>query len=330
MCKSKLEGGWRCYAHTNNAYIKVQEQIKEAEKELDNKNSVMAQIGFYIEALNTKREDGEVNSDHYDSELARLEGHQEQGRELIRKDREKIESLKESEGKALAEVYTTAKGMKLLKERIDNEENPDLKRNLQVQYNLSKRINGKRKEAFARFKENQAKAIELREQAKAKKEEADAIVPASPDHVKMRDELILEAKHIYAQAYLAKHDGKSEVQALFDANTGQIRPFKFADGKFGKTWVELSDPNNPMSKPVSFLSPPRGKTYESRRAFYESKGLVLGTVWVPGKAEIRTDDYGNKDVKVVRTDGGFSKYCVDGTKDVYAEKIKEEKTKSKK
>lgn len=329
MCKSKLEGGWRCYSHMSKEYAKAEEKIAAAEKELQRKHNVMSQINYRIREIESQSPEEVVDVD-YTKEMYRMNVEQrKRGEVYIHNDEQNLEILRTESKKALAEMYTTAKGLKILKDRIRDENDPVMKKTLQIQYNASSRINENRKEAFKRHKQNLAEAAVLTEQADEKRAEHDAIVVASPDHAKLKEELRVEAKMLYAQAHLKKNNGNTEVQALFDSKTGEIMPYKFVDGKFGKTWAKLSDPKNPSSRPESFLSPPRGKTYESRRSFYEAKGLVLGTVWVPGKTLLVEDEYGNKDVNVGRSDGGFSRFCINGSPDVYADKIRENKSKEK-
>lgn len=324
MCKSKLEGGWRCYSHTSKEHQKIVEAIAETRKELDRNYSKLSQVKFYITALDRQWEDGQINDETYNRELDRLVGYRDRGESVIAENQAKLSSLETQADKVQAEIHTTFTGLKNLQSRIDAEADPDEKRKLQITYNVSRRISIKRAEAYQTYKKNKVVADALKVQAKEMADQARAIVVSSPDHARLRDETMLEAKKISADAYLIEHNGNMEAQALFDARTGEIVPAKLVDGKYGKTWAILSDANDPTSKPSKFVSPPRGKTYTSRAEFWKEKGLRLGTVWVPGKAHTVADEFDNKTVIVKRNDGGFSPYAILGQEDVYSEKVKEE------
>lgn len=322
MCKSKIEGGWRCYSHTSKEYKKVLESISETDAQLDHDNRVMSEIKFHMEALDRQWEDGNIPDEDYNMESDRFIAYREEGvRRLAGLDAKKARLIIDAE-KAKAEMQTTAKGLKELKAQIKEASTPEEKRELEVAYNVAHRINVQRKEAFVKYKENKAKAVVLREQANEKKREADSIVVSSPDHEKIKDDITIESHTLAAEAYLQEHGGNMEVQTLYSAKTGEAVPAKLMKTSYGWSWAILSDPKNPMSKPSGFITPPRGKTYESRKKFYENKGLVLGTSWVPGKVNVPEDEFGNRKVVVERTDGGFSRFCIHGNKDVYAEKIK--------
>lgn len=322
MCKSKLEGGGRCYSHTNKEYQATLVNIDNAKKELDRKQTVLAKINFNIEMLDQQQADGNINDEDYNNNLDTLIGYREHGKQLIQEDRENLVKLEKRADAEKAEVQTTAKGIKLLREEIANTEDPEERRNLTASYNLGRKINKKRLEASKRFIANKEEAEKLRSEARSIAEEAKGIKGQSVEHDVEREEKTIAAHKLFAAAHLKEHNGNMEVQTLYSAKTGESVPAKLIDGKYGKVWAILSDPKDPSSKPSQLISPPRGKTTESREAFYEKKGMVLGTSWVPGKATVQQDEYNNRKVVLERTDGGYSRFSVRGSDNWYAEQRK--------
>lgn len=330
MCKSKAEGGARCYSHTRESYKTSIHQLKAATRELKRKHSIMAKLNAEMAQLDYAYEDGRVDDETYNREIDRIVGHRKKGKSLIAHDETRVARLKKTAAGHLAEMRTTNKGLSKLEKQIEAEKNPEKKRELRAVYNMSRRVNLRRLRAGKAFKLNQEKAQKLYQEAESKMIEANAIDPKiSPDHARARDEAIFEAQKLSAEAHLAKNNGNMESQALFNARTGELVPAKLVDGKYGKAWAILSDPHDPNSATKKLISPPRGKTYASRAAFWENKGIRLGTVWVPGKVIQEEDEFGNKKVFLARADGGFYPYAAVGTPDVYKEKVKEEAAQKK-
>ena len=325
MCRAQIEGGARCYSHANIAYQKSLENLAQAEGDLDKKRSIMSQLLADEAALDHAYEDGQVDDETYNRSLDTLILHKERGTGIIASAEAAVERAKKESEDALAEVRTTKTGLINLKAEVEAETDPEKKRTLKGIYNVSRRVNMKRRRAYKEFQKNQELAQVLHEKAEVKKAEAEAIDPTtSPEHAQARDEAVLEYKRLSAEAYLANNNGNMESQALFNAATGDLVPAKLVDGKFGKAWAILSDPRDPNSAAKKLISLPRGKTYASRAAFWKDKGIRLGTVWVPGRVETLEDEFGNKSVIVSRIDGGFYPYAMVCTPDVYAKKIKEE------
>lgn len=322
MCKSKAEGGARCYSHTSKEYVAARNHAQEVRQELDRKHEIMGNIVQQQNALDQAYEDGNVYDEDYNRHSDVLIGHRQRGEKLIAEDVRKLAIAEDKAAKALAEVQTTHTGLKNLQMAIDQEPNPAKKAALQNAYNVGKRVGVRRAKAHKVYLENQETADALLRQAVEKKTEAENIVVSSDEHVRVRDDMMVEANLLRAKSHLARNNGNVEAQALIDAKTGNIVPAKLVDGKYGKVWSFPSDSGN--SKSNTLVSPPRGKTYASRAAFWEKKGLRLGTVWVPGEAIVSEDDNGDKKVVLRRTDGGYSSHAKRGQDDVYVDKVKEE------
>ncbi len=322
MCRSKIEGGWRCYSHTNKSYQKILVHLDNAKKELDSKNNTMAELNFNLQALSYKHEAGEVSDAHYEAEQAKLTEYIDKGKEIIKSQEIYVLKGEEAAKNARAEVQTTAKGLKLLKAEIKEEQNPERKKVLQVEYNVGSRANTKRQEAWKRYKANKEKADAMRSEANEILENAKLITTSGYEQKEIKKEMELEASKLNADAYVTEHDGRIEVKALFDKH-GNSFPAKIIEGKYGPTWAVLSESDNPMSKPKAFISLPRGKSLESRAKYYDDKGLKLVTQWVPGESYIQEDEFGNKKVSLRRLDGGYSPLAVDGSSDFYKDKLRE-------
>lgn len=322
MCRSKIEGGWRCYSHTNKSYQKILTHLSRAKEDLDKKNNTMAELSFNLQALSYKYEAGEISRGQYEAEKQKLVEYIDKGKELISSQELYVLKGEEAAKNARAEVQTTAKGLKMLKAEIKEEKDPERKKVLQVEYNVGSRVNGKRQEAWKRYKENKAKADDMRAKANEILENANLITTSGYEQKEIKKEMELEAAKMNADAYVTEHDGRIEVKALFDKH-GNPFPAKIIEGKYGPTWAVLADSQNPMSKPKAFISLPRGKSIESRAKYYDEKGLKLVTQWVPGESYIQEDEFGNKKVSLRRLDGGYSPLAVDGSMDFYKDKIKE-------
>lgn len=355
MCKSLKDGGGRCYSHTSKAYIKAQENEQNCERQLEKYRRSVEQISRTLESINSsndvvnpdgvnnasiqqsmrdlddKLEREEITNEEYNASMERLEYYRsdefrqsvqdsyEYGQKLIERTENQLNERKAETQKAYREMNTTYTGLKKLQELINSETGPVKKRELQVEYNASKRLGIKRKNAFVRNKENRHKAQKLREKAKLNYESAKTINLDSPESVEAYKELIFEGQKLEAQAYLKENNGHTESQVLIDAKTKQYVPAKIVHGKYGLTWMLLNEKGEPTNQ---FISPPRGKTMESRAKYWENKGLKLGVVSVPGEIDISDNPDGSKKVSIKRSDNGFDKNAILVDGDKYATLLK--------
>lgn len=355
MCKSTKEGGQRCYSHTSKAYAKAKDNEQLASKKIekleksysqinatlagldDSSNEVTpyginkASIKAQLENLEYALENGEIDNDTYERESERLHhiGTPEHRAELERskaycvssmsKEESHLEELKKETKRARLEMHTTHTGLKNLDAEIKAEKDPAKRRALRIEHAAGTRLKKKRQEAFEKTQKNMTDAEKLREKAQMKYEIARTIDPTeSLENKQAYEEVILEGQKLEAEAFLKQNNGQMESQALIDAKTGELIPAKLVNGKFGKTWLLLSN-KDPNSKPTKFVTVPQGKTIESRAKTWEKRGMKLGLVSVPGRVRVKEDDDGMKKVVIQRADGGFDDKAVILKTDVYEE-----------
>lgn len=118
-------------------------------------------------------------------------------------------------------------------------------------------------------------------------------------------------------AGLADDRGLSEVDALFDAETGELLPAKLINGRYGLVWgvLETADPSSRVVRWINYSSASSAKR---RAAFYRSKGVTLGSVRVPARVTMSEGGWFANAI-VVRTDNGFSANAEIVTRDLNVE-----------
>lgn len=323
MCKSKAEGGARCFSHTNKAYQKTLGLISQTTQAIEEGYARYNDMTQSLVGLDQRGAQMNKTSAEIDHERNRIQSELDHGDIYLAKLDHSMVELQAKAKSQLAEVRTTHTGLKMLKEQIDASTNPDEKRTLQVTYNASKRLGAQRKRLWERHKKNAELAEKYEAIAGDKRAEYDLITGDDQASNELRESLLVEYQENTAKAHLARHDGRMEVQALYDAQTGKIVPAKVIQGKFGPSWkiLESADPNS-HGKDLFNLA--RGKTAASKHEYYAKKGYILGTVWVPGQVNIHTGEDGSRKVQLARTDGGFSERAVLGNLDFYKDKMQEE------
>lgn len=148
MCKSKAEGGARCYAHTNKAYQKSLEDLNKMKENLLVKKKYYAFIVNKIKEIETNQNSStDINKErvYYYNKLR-------DGDKAIAHDTVQIAQLEKEVKYRSDERNATFTGLKILKQAIDNSNNTEEKRKLSMDYNIANRVFNKRKEAWGRHK----------------------------------------------------------------------------------------------------------------------------------------------------------------------------------
>lgn len=315
MCKSKSEGGLRCYSHTHQDYLKKVEKLENIEKSQDTAEEQLATISNQISYLDVQEEYGEIDEEAYARNLDALVG----ARNNLRKDIATLQAnrtkAEEDVKQALYASRATKQGLVLLKEEINAETDPEKKRALKFAHDVANRQYGFLLRAVKDSKEHKSKAAELREKA----EELLEVAKAMPEHDlaarKAKADAMVEVEKLSADSAIEENNGKYGFQALLDKN-GNVAPVKAVKTKFGYSWGVLSDPSDPNSKISQFITMSKDPDPEKRRNFYASKGYMLGKVNATAKAVIDEAPNGVKKVRIARTDGGYSPYAEVISKDI--------------
>lgn len=310
MCKSKAEGGQRCYSHANADYLAAKNKYETNEKELHSSRLLLQNVKNTIERLDIAQELGQVNDEDYNRYLDSFVEQRQNALELVAKNEAEAEVLSQNVERALHEVRTTKTGLANLKEEIDSETDPVKRHQLQFSYNAGRRLRAVRQQAFERHLVRQEKATELKAQAEEKMELAKALPEYDYQTREIKSQAMLEAEQLSAKAYLESNNGREVFPALFDSS-GNVVPAKIVKTKHGRAWGILSNPNDPSSKfkPGAFVTISQSKDPKKREEFYASKGYTVGKVWAEAEAKIITDENGVKKVSILRGDGGYSPFA---------------------
>lgn len=310
MCKSKAEGGQRCFSHANADYLEAKTKYETKEKELHSSRLLLQNIKNTIERLDIAQELGEVSDEAYNHYLdVYVTQRNEATADIAQKQKER-DVLSKDVDKTLHEMRTTTTGLANLKEEIKAETDPVKRHRLQFEYNACSRLRRVRQQAFERFLVRQEKGRELEAKAQEKLKEAKELPEYDYQTREIKAQAILEAQHLSARAYLEMNNGREVFPALFDKE-GNAVPAKIVKTKHGRAWGILSDPTNPSSKfkPGQFVTISQSKDPQKREEFYASKGYTVGKVWAEAEAKIITDENGVKKVSILRNDGGYSPFA---------------------
>jgi hypothetical protein len=318
MCKSKAEGGQRCFSHANAEYIDTKKKYEAKERELHSSRLLLQNVKNTIERLDIAQELGQVSDEDYNRYLDTFVTQREAALKEVHANEKAVESLSADVTRTLHEVRTTQTGLANLKAEIHAETDPVKRHRLQFEYNSCSRLRKVRQQAFERFQARQEKSKELAAKANEKMKAAQELPEYDYQTREIKAEAILEAEHLSARAYLESTNGREVFPALFDKE-GNVVPAKIVKTKHGRAWGILSDPKNPSSKfkPGQFVTISQSKDPKKREEFYASKGYTVGKVWAEAEAKILTDDNGVKKVSILRNDGGYSPFAETVTTNQY-------------
>lgn len=319
MCKSKSEGGLRCYSHTHQDYLKKVEKLDSIEKSQDKAEEQLATISNQISYLDVQEEYGEIDEDSYARNLDALVN----ARNSLRKDIATLQAnrtkAEEDVKQALYASRATKQGLVLLKAEVEAETDPEKKRALKFAYNVANRQYGFLLGAVKDAKSHKSKAAELRDKAAELLEVANAMPENDVASRKAKADAMVEVEKLTAESVIEDNNGKYGFQALLDKN-GNVAPVKAVKTKYGFSWGVLSDPSDPNSKISQFITMSKDPDPAKRRDFYASKGYMLGIVNTTAKAVIDEAPNGVKKVRIARTDGGYSPYAEVVSKDILGKK----------
>lgn len=304
MCYPKP--GNRCYAHAHSERVDKESQLQEAKEQYTASIEDLQKTTNSIALLDLAYESGEVPDEDYNRYLDWLVNAQRNLAEQVSSQEANFKLLQQNVNNALAEEHATKKGLKLLKEEIETATDPAVKRAKQLEYARAERLHKHRHDAYEAHLEHQKKSREYMEKSNFLKAEADAIEGNDSEAQAIREQALLEAEKFKAQSYVESQDGRYHFPALFDKN-GNLVPAKIIKTKFGRSWGILSDPSKPTSKIAQFISISHHSDPKMREKFYADKGYTVGKVMAPAVAAIIEDEKkGEKQVSVLRSDGGYS------------------------
>lgn len=306
MCYAKP--GPRCHSHSYGEYLKAKEASDHLEVQKLSTEKDLGNVNNQIDYLGMLQEDGLINDEQYNNELDTLVEQRNSLRNTLEEVNKNYTEALKTTAEALNESYATKGGLKLLREEITNEKDPQKLADLARKFNAANRNYNLRMRALEKQLERKSIAEEMR--YKAQQDLAAAQQMPEYDEVthKVKQEVILNAEQLIAQSVIEENGGKAEFKALFNEQ-GKIIPAKIVKTKYGHAWGILADPEHPgTSRFASFVTIPKIQDVEKRREFYAKKGLTLGTVRTDAVAKIVDDNVGGKKVSILRTDQGYSPY----------------------
>lgn len=318
MCKSKAEGGQRCFSHANAEYLETKQKCEKKEKELHSSRLLLQNVKNTIERLDIAQELGQVSDEDYNRYLDTFVQQRQDAYSEVTKNENELGLLSKDLDRTLHEVRTTKTGLANLKEEIQAETDPVKKHRLQFEYNSCSRLRNVRQKAFERFTARQEKSKELNAKAAEKMKAAQGLPEYDYQTREIKAQAVLDAQLLSARAYLESTNGREVFPALFDKE-GNVVPAKIVKTKHGRAWGILSDPSNPSSKfkPGQFVTISQSKDPKKREEFYASKGYTVGKVWAEAEAKITADENGVKKVSILRNDGGYSPFAETVTTNQY-------------
>lgn len=319
MCKSKAEGGQRCYSHANKEYMDAVQAFDVEEKELHSSRLYLQNVKNNIERLDIAYELGQVSDEDYNRHLDSMVSQREHAQESTLAHEKLLHERGEDISRTLNEVRTTTTGLAKLESEIKAETDPNKKHELQFAYNCGKRLRNVRQKAFERHLERVEKSKELQAKAQEKMRLARALPEYDEQTKRIKEQAVLDAELLSARAYLEMNNGREAFPALFDKN-GDLVPAKITKTKHGRSWGILSDPRNPASRFTGFVTISQSKDPKKREEFYASKGYSVGKVWANADAKIVTDENNARRVNILRNDGGYSPYVETITTNQYSGK----------
>lgn len=317
MCKSKSEGGLRCYSHSHEDYLKKVAKLEKIEKDQDDAEEHLANISSQIAFLDAQEEYGEIDEDTYSRNIDALAAARNNVRKEISTLQDNRTKAEEDVKQALNTSRATKQGLVLLKEELEAETDPEKKRKIKFAYDMANRQYGYLLKAVKDAKEHKSKAAVLREKAAELLEVAKQMPEHDVPARKAKADAMVEVERLTAESVIEENNGKYGFQALLDKN-GNVAPVKAVKTKFGYSWGVLSDPTDPTSKISQFITMSKDPDPAKRRDFYASKGYVLGKVNTTAKAVVDELPNGLKKVRIARTDGGYSPYAEVISKDILA------------
>lgn len=316
MCKSKAEGGQRCYSHANAEFLDAKNKYEIKDKELHSSRLLLQNVKNTIERLDIAYELEQVSDDDYNRYLDMyVTQRSDAASNVARCETELAESDAELK-RTRNEVNTTTTGLAKLEAAIRDEPNVEKRHALKFEYDCGRRLRNVRQKAFERFEERQKKGAELQVKAREKQLMAQALPDYDYQTKEIKEKAMLDAQLLSARAYLELNNGRQVFPALFDEK-GNVVPAKVTKTKHGHSWGILSNPKDPSSKFSGFVSISQSKDPKKREEFYAKKGYTVGKVWAEAQAKVVTDDNGVKTVNILRNDGGYSPFAETVTKNQY-------------